>query len=164
MLNIIKSRRSIRKFSPKEVEEEKLKEIIEAGIWAPSGLNNQPWRVAIIKDKEIKKSLSLFTRYGRIIDSSSVCIVVFLDNSASYNRVKDIQAVGAFLQNMLLAAHQLSLGSVWLGEILNNRDKVEELLNVPEGYELMAVVALGYPAESPVSNRKPLKEIIFLRK
>jgi nitroreductase len=145
----------------KEVEEEKIKQIIEAGTWAPSGLNNQPWRVAIIKDKEIKRKLSSFTRYGRIIESSSVCIVVFLDNGLSYNRIKDIQAIGAFLQNMLLSAYHLGLGSVWLGEILNNREKVEELLNVHEEYELMAVVALGYPAENPVSRRKPIEEIIF---
>ena len=164
MLDLIKSRRSIRKFTSKEVEEEKLKQIIESGIWAPSGLNNQPWRVAIIKDKEIKGKLSTFTRYGKIIEDSDVCIVVFLDNGSSYNRVKDIQAIGAFLQNILLSAHYLGLGAVWLGEILNNRDKVERLLNVPKEYELMAVVALGYPAESPKSSRKSVDEIIFLRK
>ena len=122
MLNLIKTRRSIRKFTSKAIEDEQLNQIIEAGTWAPSGLNNQPWKIAIIKDHYIKTSLAPLTRYSPIIEGAPVLIAVFLDISLSYDRTKDIQATGACIQNMLLAIHALGLGGVWLGEILKNKE------------------------------------------
>ena len=122
MLNLIKTRRSIRKFTSKAIEDEQLNQIIEAGTWAPSGQNNQPWKIAIIKDHYIKTSLAPLTRYSPIIEGAPVLIAVFLDISLSYDRTKDIQATGACIQNMLLAIHALGLGGVWLGEILKNKD------------------------------------------
>jgi nitroreductase len=87
---------------------------------------------------------------------------VFLDHSESYDRVKDIQAVGACIQNMLLTIHHLGLGGVWLGEILRNRESVEKALEVPESCELMAVIAFGYPAEMRgVGSRKPVERVII---
>jgi len=164
MLNLIKTRRSIRKFTSQEIEDEQLNQIIEAGIWAPSGLNNQPWKFAIIKDPDTKKSLADLTHYSTIIAGAPVCIGVFLDAGLSYDRTKDIQAIGACIQNMLLALHTLGLGGVWLGEILKNKDKVSKALNVPENLELMAVIALGHPAEKGgKGSRKGLEEVVFLK-
>jgi nitroreductase len=165
MLEVIKTRRSIRKFTSKDVDDRTIDQIIEMGTWAPSGLNNQPWKFVVIKDKEVLEKLSQQTVYSNIIQNAPVCIAVFLDNEESYNRVKDIQAIGACLQNMLLTIHHLGLGGVWLGEILKNREKVERILKVPEKLELMAVVALGYPAEKKESgSRKPLDQVIIARK
>lgn len=83
----------------------------------------------------------------------------------SYSREKDILAVGACIQNMLLQIHAIGLGACWLGEILNNADKVEALLGVPEFYELLAVLAIGYPkeggGEEKEGDRKDLRELIF---
>ena len=163
MLNLIKTRRSIRKFTSKAIEVEQLNQIIEAGTWAPSGLNNQPWKIAIIKDHYIKTSLASLTRYSPIIEGAPVLIAVFLDISLSYDRTKDIQATGACIQNMLLAIHALGLGGVWLGEILKNKDEVSKVLNAPEDLELMAVISLGHPAEEGVKkSRKSLEEVVFL--
>jgi nitroreductase len=76
-----------------------------------------------------------------------------------------VQAVGASIQNMLLTTHSMGLGGVWLGEILKNRKKVEELLGVSKDLELMAVVALGHPAgKASRSERDSLEEKVFLRK
>jgi len=162
MLNLIKTRRSIRKFTSQEIEDSLLDQIIEAGTYAPSGLNNQPWKFAIIKDKETHKSLASLTHYSSIIEGAAVCIAVFLDVSESYDRTKDTQAIGACIQNMLLAIHALGLGGVWLGEILKNKDKVSKILEAPESLELMAIIALGYPAEKGGKvRRKNLKEVIF---
>ena len=164
-LNIIKTRRSIRKFTPDDVDDATIEKIIEMGTWAPSGLNNQPWRFVIIKDKSMKRELARLTKYSHIIEGAPACIAVFLDNGASYDRVKDIQAIGACLQNMLLAIHAMGLGGVWLGEILKRREEVEKLLEVPEPYELMAVVAFGRPAQdAPSGKRKPLSEVILFTK
>jgi len=77
--------------------------------------------------------------------------------------VKDLQAIGACMQNMLLAAHSLGLGASWQGEILNRADEVEELLGVPSYYELMAVLTLGYPGGAgQASSRRRLSELAHL--
>ena len=165
MLEEIKNRRSIRRFTPEDIDDQVIDQIIEMGTWAPSGLNNQPWKFVVVKDRELLNKLSQLTHYSYIIKNAPVCIVVFLDNNSSYHREKDIQAIGACLQNMLLTIHHLGLGGVWLGEILKNRKEVEKLLEVPEGVELMAVVALGHPAEKPgKGTRKPLDQVILARK
>ena len=165
ILGTIKSRRSIRKFSNDPVPEELIEKVLEAGRWAPSGLNNQPWRFALIRDVAIRNMFSRLTHYSRIITGSQVLIAVFLDNSVSYDKTKDVQAAGACLQNMLLEAHSLGLGCVWLGEILKNSEKIREILGLAQELELMAVVALGCPAESPrAGRRKELKDLIVFRK
>lgn len=163
-LEAIRTRRSIRRFLPEKIPAETIEAILEAGIWAPSGMNNQPWKFVIVQDQKMKSELASLTRYGRIILSAPVLIVVFLDNSLSYDRVKDIQAIGACLQNMLLAIHSMGLGAVWLGEILKNKEKVQALLKVPEACELMAVVALGKPDQSlGTGSRRPLGDVILAR-
>ena len=165
MLDIIRTRRSMRKFESEEIDGATVEKIIEMGTWAPSGLNNQPWRFVVVKGKEIKDKLAQQTKYSRIIENAPVCIAVFLDNAASYDRVKDIQAIGACLQNMLLAIHAMGLGGVWLGEILKNREEVEKLLGVPESCELMAVIAFGKPAQKAgEGRRKPLDQVILSRR
>lgn len=162
VLDLIKNRRSVREFNPVEVSEEAVKKILEAGRWAPSGLNNQPWRFSIVRDPVLKESLSKLTHYGEIIRCAPVCIAVFLDNGASYDRTKDVLSVGACIQNMLLAANSLNLGAVWLGEILKNKEKVAEVLRAPADCELMAVVALGHPVEKERSSeRKSLDDLLL---
>ncbi len=165
MLEEIKTRRSIRRFTADEIDDQQINKIIEMGTWAPSGLNNQPWKFMVVRDKHLKEALASQTKYASVIQGAPVCIAVFLDNSQSYDRVKDIQAVGACIQNMLLTIHNLGLGGVWLGEILKNREAVEESLEVPESCELMAVIALGHPAEEKgEGSRRPLDEVILGRK
>lgn len=162
LLEGIYTRRSIRQFTKKEVAREHLLEIVKAGTWAPSGLNNQPWRFAVLRDREYLRKLSGLTRYSKIIEAASACIAVFIDREVMYHDVKDYQAMGACLQNMLLAAHALGLGAVWLGEILKSAAEVRSLLNLPERYELMAVVAVGHPARrGHTSQRKDLSEVIL---
>jgi nitroreductase len=164
MLESIKSRRSIRKFTSQGVEDEQVHQIIEAGMWAPSGLNNQPWRIAIIKDTPTKQSIAPLTRYAPIIEGAPLLIAVFLDAGSSYDRTKDIQAIGACIQNMLLTIHAVGLGGVWLGEILKNKEKVSQILKAPDNFELMAIIALGHPAEKGGrAYRKTMEEIVFLK-
>ena len=103
--------------------------------------------------------------YSKIILGANILIAVFLDRSLSYDRTKDVQAIGACIQNMLLFIHSVGLGAVWLGEILKNKDKVLELLGGPKELELMAVIALGYPAgKGGKGDRRGLKEAIFFRR
>ncbi|MDM7974276.1 MAG: nitroreductase family protein [candidate division Zixibacteria bacterium] len=160
-LSLIKSRRSIRKYREDDIPSKTMERIMEAGRWAPSGLNNQPWKFCVIKDSDIKKKLSVLTAYGRIVRQCRVCIAVFYDLPRGYDRDKDAMAIGACVQNMLLASVSLGIGSVWLGEILNRKKEVNALLDIDDSCELMAVIALGYPAESPKSSRRTLKSFIL---
>lgn len=165
MMSILKTiveRRSVRDFSEERIPHEALGQILEAGRWAPSGLNNQPWSFVIIKDTALKDKLSRFTESSKVIKAAATLVVVFLDKTKSYNRKKDIQAVGASIQNMLLTAHDLGLGTCWLGEILNQADGVEKVLRVPGAFELMAVVAIGRPkAKFKKGRRMALKRLIY---
>jgi len=165
IFELIKTRRSIRKFTEEPVSDKVVNSIIEAGTWAPSGLNNQPWKFAVIRDNQLKADLSELTHYSKIVLSANVLIAVFLDHSLGYDRTKDVQAIGSCMQNMLLFIHSIGLGAVWLGQILKNKDKVLQLIEGPEDLELMAVLALGYPAaEGGKGNRKESDQTIFFRK
>ena len=162
LLEGIYTRRSIRQYTDRPVEREQLVEIIRAGTWAPSGLNNQPWRFVIIKGSAVRNELARMTKYNFIIEKASACIAVFIDKSAMYNEVKDHQAMGACMQNMLLAAHGLGLGAVWLGEILKNASAVRRLLELPEEMEIMAVIAIGHPVQKKrTSHRKDVPEVLL---
>jgi nitroreductase len=162
VLAAIYGRRSVREFTPEAVLEEQVREVLRAASWAPSGLNNQPWRFVVVRNAAVKAQVAAQTRYGRIIEAAPVIIAVFIDSEAMYNAVKDHQAMGACLQNMLLAAHAMGLGAVWLGEILKSAAAVRDILGLPTRYELMAVVALGHPARrDQTSSRRELDELIL---
>jgi len=164
IVDTIKSRRSVRKFLPLPVEDSIIRDILEAGRWAPSGLNNQPWCFVVIRDEVSANSLAECTRYDHIIQSAQLLIAVFLDRNAMYDYTKDTQACGAAIQNMLLAAHGFGLGAVWLGEILNKKEEVRHILQAPDSLELMAVIAIGHPAgdAKASSSRRELSEIAFV--
>ena len=164
ILDIIMSRRSIRKFEEREVSGELLEKVLEAGRWAPSGLNNQPWRFAVVRDKTMKDAISKLTHYSRVVKGADILIAVFMDSASGYHRVKDAQSIGACMQNMLLEAHALGLGAVWLGEIIRSDEQIRQLLGLGAELELMAVIALGYPAESPgPTTRKAMKDLVVYR-
>lgn len=162
LLEGIYTRRSVREFTAQPVEREQVLEIIKAGTWAPSGLNNQPWRFVIVQGAAVRNGLAKLTKYHFVIEGAPVCIAVFVDRRAMYHDVKDHQAMGACIQTMLLAAHALGLGAVWLGEILKNAEGVRTLLGLPEHLDLMAVVALGHPTgKSHVSTRKAVGDVLL---
>lgn len=162
---IITTRRSVRHFIDTTVDREHVLEALRAASWAPSGLNNQPWRFALVWDSQLKEGIAKLTRYATTLRAAAVLVPVFLDGEASYDRTKDCQAVGAALQNLLLSLHARGLGAVWIGEILKNKDQVRSLLKLPDRLELMAVVAIGYPAhDKQKSHRRPLEELLVFEK
>jgi nitroreductase len=161
LLSIIKSRRSIRKYKKENIPGNIINELLEAGRWAPSGKNNQPWRFSLISDTEIKLQLSGLTKYRRIVEECNLCIAVFLNLTAAYDRDKDMMSIGACIQNILLAAESHGIGAVWLGEILSRKDEVNSLLGIESDNELAAVIALGYPDEHPSKGREELEELML---
>lgn len=164
-IETIKSRRSVRGFTDENVSDEAITSILEAGRWAPSGLNNQPWRFIVVRKPGTKVELSELTVYGPTIKNAPLLIVLFLDKEHMYHYVKDVQSIGACIQNMLLCIHSMGLGGVWLGEILKNREMANKILDAPDSYELMAVIAIGHPANKPrIPDRKELDQLVFREK
>lgn len=161
VLEAIYERRSIREFTNAEISIEQLHEIVRAGIWAPSGLNNQPWRFVTVQNHEIKEQLAQQTHYSHIVRGANALIAVYLNKDDMYDAVKDHQSAGACIQNMLLAAEALDLGAVWLGQILKNKAEVNRILGLPDNFDLMAVIALGHPQHhNQKSRRKELSELL----
>lgn len=163
VLDAIRERRSVRRFTEEPVSREDALEILEAGRWSPSGLNNQPWRFLCLWPEDPRvKALAGCTKYSTIVESCRLLVGVFLDKDAMYSPLKDHQTAGACIQNMLLATHALGLGGVWLGEIINQSEQVLDALSLDAGqYEVMAFLAIGHPEHPGASSRKPLDMLLL---
>ena len=165
LLNLIKSRRSVRNFVYKKIDNDTIGAVLECARWAPSGRNSQPWKVSIVSHPTVKRLIAENSKYGGIIESAYLNFVVFLDLERGYDRTKDVLAIGAFIQNMLLAIHAKGLGAVWIGEILKNKEKVSEIFKLsPDKFELMGVITCGLIDEAlekkEERERRALEEFI----
>ena len=149
-IEFIKKRKSSRNFIYQKINKEIILSILECAQWAPSGNNSQPWRVCVVIHPTVKRMLSELTKYGGIIEDAYVNLVVFLDLERGYERVKDIQAIGAFMENILLGVHaHEELGATWIGEIIGRKDEVNEIFKFPKDkFELMGVIAIGIVDEA----------------
>ncbi|MCW3981199.1 MAG: nitroreductase family protein [Candidatus Bathyarchaeota archaeon] len=150
LLNIVLSRRSIRKYEQKKIPDEVLGKILEAGRKAPSAANRQPWRFIVVTDDTIKRELSkgLFNKH---IKKSPVTIVGCADQGF-VNRKWSIVDTTIALQNMVIAAWAVGVGSCWVGDF--KEEKVRRLLNIPNKWKVVALVSFGYPAEKPRPTRR----------
>ncbi len=161
-LQSIETRRSVRRYTAQKPSAGQVLRVLDAARRAPSGLNNQPWRFRIVDQAAELEGLAGFTRYGAIIRNAPAAIAVCFSTSTSYHREKDLMAIGACVQNLLLAAHALGLGACWLGEILNRRDEAAAFLELPADCELVALVTLGVPARKLArGRRRPLDELLL---
>ncbi len=148
-------RRSVRKYEKKEIEQQQIEKILEAGAKAPSGKNGQPWKFIVVqKDKKLLKKISALTLYDNFVKTADCLIVVLLDKTQSYHYIKDCQAIGACIQNMLLTIVDLGLGACWIGEILNRDLFVREELGLDKSLDLMAVLSVGYPKEEKTQRKR----------
>lgn len=150
LIDAVLSRRSIRSYEKKEIPKEVLDQILEAGRLAPSAANKQPWHFIVVTDEEIKQELSkgLFSRF---IKDAPLTIVGCAHKDRIAGRWSVISTVIA-LQNMVIAAWALGVGSCWIGAF--GEDKVRKLLNIPDRYNVVAVIPFGYPAKIPGLKRK----------
>jgi nitroreductase len=168
VIRAIKERRSIFKFAPQNVGMEKIQAILEAGRWAPSWANTQPWEFVVVRDSALKLKISDIVRDVTIVhsgfDGVSVIIVICTDPEKDpYHFVED-GAVAT--QNMALAAHSLGLASYWTGifsghNIKKNsaEQKVKEVLGIPKGYRVVALLPIGIPAYETQKTRNELRDM-----
>lgn len=160
--SIIKNRKSCRKFLEKAVSIQDIYTILEGARWAPSGKNGQPWRFVIVKEKETKNKIASCSIYKEWMTEADTFIVIYLDKESSYNYKKDLQAIGAAIENICLQASSMNIDTCWIGEILEKETEVNKIINVPETYELMAVICIGYANENMVrTDRMELNRLIY---
>jgi nitroreductase len=174
----INTRRSIRKFRDRPVEPEKLEKVLEAARMAPSWSNLQCWRFVVVKDPAVRAKLSdlsyvesFFATYGfaknpaqRAVAEAPVVIVACADPVKSgllWEQPYYLVDAGIATQNLMLAAHALDLGTVFVGVF--DEAGVKALLGIPAGIRVIGLFPLGYPVEAKKSGppRKPLEEIVF---
>lgn len=176
VIEAIKTRRSVRKFKLDTVEENKLKEILDAARWAPSWANSQCWEFIVIKNVDVKRKLAetLTPRNPAIEAVKNAPIVIAVCAKLGVSGFKDGKPVtdkGDFYmfdtalatQNLTLAAHSLGLATLHVGAF--DAKKAAEILNIPPGIALVELIPLGYPQEIPKQPpRKELKEFVHYEK
>lgn len=175
ILKIIKDRSSVRKYSNRPIEDEKLSQILEAARLAPSTSNSQPWHFYVVKNKEkineLSKKMPLGTHVvlNSFIAQAPVVIVAtagpigFLLRLASYivNKRWYYMDVSIALEHMVLTAWEMGIGSCWIGWF--DEKKVKSLLDIPRNQEVIAMLTLGYPEEGltpKAKHRKNLEEFV----
>lgn len=159
-MNIIQSRTSVRLYKKQPIEQDKLDAILQSAILAPSAKNLQPWRFVVVQqDKALIRDIAGLMQRSTFIKNADCLICVFLDKNDAFDYTKDCQTMGACIENMLLAASTLGIGSCWIGEILDRQTEVKELLQVDKDrYELMAIISLGYPLRN-INTKTPRKSL-----
>ncbi|MDS1029244.1 nitroreductase family protein [Bacillota bacterium LX-D] len=149
-MQAIFDRRSIRKYTERVVSEELIEKILRAGMAAPSAGNEQPWHFVIIDDKAVLNEIPKFHPYSQMLKEVSQAIVVCGDLSLEKFPGFWVQDCSAAMENMLLMAQELGLGSVWLG-VYPMEDRVkalQKLLGLPESIIPLSIMPIGYPAET----------------
>jgi len=176
VIEAIKTRRSIRKYKPDLVEEEKLQAVLEAARWAPSWANTQCWEFIVVKNPETKRKLAeTLTSWNRAFNAVknapvviAACARLGLSGFWKGKPLADKENFYMFdvalaLQNLTLAAHSLGLGTLHVGAF--DAKKAAEILEVPAGVSVIELIPLGYPMEVPkATSRKELKEFIHFEK
>lgn len=159
VLELLKSRRSIRKYKNTLVEAEKISLCLEAARWAPSASNKQPWEFMIVTKKEVREKLAKMHPYAKFVSESPV-VFIPLSNPRIHSKYHHSDSALATIQFMI-QAHSLGLGTCWAGVINTDFEpKIKELLKIPEHLHVLALVAVGYADQTRESSRKPLEDLI----
>lgn len=176
VMQAIRERRSVRHYKPDPVRPEDLQAVLEAARLAPSWANTQCWKFVVVRDPETRARLAGALNPGNpaaaAITEAPVVIAACAETGKSGYKRGEVTTdkgdwfmfdVGIAMQNLVLAAHSLGLGTVHVG--LADARKAAEILGLPPGIVFVEMTPLGYPSESPrVIPRKDLSEIVFNEK
>ena len=155
-IELLKTRRSIRAYTPQAVPREIIEDIIDCGRLAPTARNEQPWEFVVVTDKAVRSRIAQAADYGRFIADAPVCVAVLSRQTKYY-----LEDGSAATLNILLAAHAHGLGACWVaGDKKPYAAKVAGMVGAPEDYRLISLVSIGYPAEKPETGKRALREML----
>ena len=157
-IDYIITRRSIRRYEIKDIPHEVLRQILEAGRQAPSAANRQPVRFVIVNDRDLLKVLC-DTLITRIVKYAPVAVVGCADVKSFLTGKWAVVDATIAMENMVIAAWTLGVGSCWIGAC--NEERVKKLLKIPDKWKVVALITLGYPAEQPKPRKKKPFEEMF---
>lgn len=152
LLDLFKTRRSIRKFLDREVEKEKIDVIIKSALLSPSSRSRRPWEFIVVNDKSLLKKLSSCREHSsQFLEGAPLGVVVIADPKACDVWIEDTSIASI---NIQMAAHSLGLGSCWIQvreRLHNEKEKAEDyiktVLGIPKEYTVECIIAIGYPGE-----------------
>ncbi len=156
----IRGRMAVRSFTDQEVPEEMVLRVLEAGRWAPSSKNSQPWQFIVVRNRATLQELSHLTQTGPYLANAPMAIVVAM-LGAKFPEADAARAI----QNMVLAAWDQGLGTCWVANF--DQEPTRRLLGLPEGAVVVTVFPLGFPSPEAArrgKRRKPLAEIVSWEK
>ncbi len=152
---IILTRRSIRKYTPESITQEQIENLLQAAMYAPSARNEQPWHFIVVNKRTMLNKIMQAHPYAAMLKEAPLAIIVCADKNLEKTEDYWIQDCSAATQNILLAAHAMDLGSVWLG-VYPREERVlaiKNLFELPENIKPFSIIAIGHPDE-----QKPLPE------
>jgi nitroreductase len=166
---LLKTRRSIRKYLPKAVEQEKITQITNAALMSPASKRSNPWEFIVIQDPETLVQLSQSRPHGSLfLANSPLGIVVLADTTKSDIWFEDAAIASIIMQ---LQAHDLGLGSCWVqiygrekDETTTSENFIKSLLNIPDRYAVLNIISIGYPDEDRKAyeeDKLPLQKVHF---
>ncbi|MDR1205741.1 MAG: nitroreductase family protein [Peptococcaceae bacterium] len=161
VMEAIKTRRSIRKYDARPIEGEKLDAVMEAARLAPSAGNQQQWKFVLVRDAQKVQAFTEAANGQKFVGEAPAVIVVCATGSRvmACGQPTSTVDLSIAMTHILLAAHELGLGTCWLGNF--SAEKVKALLGIPEDVAVVAVTPIGYPAETPEARpRKAAEEVI----
>lgn len=147
MLDLIKKRRSIRKYSDEPVSDGDIRALLEAAMAAPSANNAQPWEFIVVREESLRQKLAQTHPWSTMCARAPVVFVVCGDERRSGHWVEDTSAA---TENLLLAVTALGLGAVWVAVYphAEREEHVRKALNIPRGLRVLCLVPVGHPAET----------------
>ena len=159
---IIKARRSVRAYQDKPIPDDVLDRLLWAAQWAPSARNVQPWKFIVVKDANLRKQLGEAAN-GQMFVGQAPVVIAAVGLDPDYVMACQVPAYAVdtsiALDHLTLAAAEEGLGTCWIGAF--SQPKVKEILLVPAGQKVVALMPVGYPADEPPPerSRKPLEEL-----
>jgi len=166
IIELLTTRRSIRKYTGKEISGDIVNKLLEAAMYAPSAGNQQPWHFLVIRDKAVFQKITEFHPYSKMLLEASLAILVCADVSNETHKGYWPLDCSAATENILIAAHGLGLGAVWLG-IYPRQDRQEGMRNLfqlPDSIFPFSLISVGYPAEQKTKPERFSPERIHLEK
>lgn len=164
VMALLKGRRSIRRYRPDAVPEEMVQQLLEAGRWAPSASNRQPWIFIVVRDEAIRQQLAeqaayYFIRWAQVGEAPLLLVLCGDARNPVYRQFLH-EDVGLAGSQIMLQAHALGLGTCWIGGV--DRSSVAAILRLPDHLDVVGLLTVGFPAEDPSPrSRKPLSEIVY---
>ena len=156
-LEMILTRRSIRAYSDKKIDDDVIMSVVKAGKLAATGSNVQPCEIVVIKDSSVKEQIAEITDYGKFIKNAHVCFAVFCEDTKYY-----LEDGSAAVQNILLAARYFGIGTCWVaGDKKPYTEKIREICNLKREYRLICLIPAGYPQNDGSFKEKQIRNNEF---